>query len=248
MMRLFFRGQPPRERTKELHQLEKALGVRFRDLSLLNHALVHSSHFSSVKPGTIPGDNETLEFLGDAVVGLVISDELYKRSPVSAAVGDLAKVKSHVVSRASLGKIAQEMGLDRWILLGPGEKARGEAQRPSVIGSALEAVLGAVYVDRGFKEASRLIHRLFHQMVEESASGESDADYKSLLQEYTLRYFRVTPDYRVVAESGPGHRRRFQVTVGWRGKVYGQGSGPNKKAASQDAAQVALNHLLSPRP
>ncbi len=246
-MKFFFRPGVEPQRVKALRQLEKVLGVRFRKPSLLNQALVHRSYQPPLKGGNVPGDNETLEFLGDAVLGLVICEELFKRSPVSQ-VGELAKVKAQVVSRTSLGEIAKGIHLDRWILLGRGEMARGEGQRTSVIGSALEAVLGAVFLDRGLPTAARLIQRLFRHLVEESASGEAGIDYKSLLQEYTLRYFRVTPEYRVVSETGPGHRRRFQVTVGWRGRVYGHGSGLNKKSASADAARDALNHLLSPLP
>ena len=199
----------------------------------------------TAKPGSVKGDNETLEFLGDAVLGLVISEELYRLYPVSE-VGELAKVKAQVVSRATLGEIASGLGLDQWILLGPGEAAHGEGKRTSVIGSALEAVLGAIYVDRGLVPATRLIRRLFHHQIKAVEAGDLAADYKSLLQEYALRYFKVTPEYRVIGESGPGHRRRFQVAVGWRGKVYGQGTGPSKKMASQEAARTALEHLLAP--
>ena len=221
------------------------LGVRFRRHSLLNQSLVHRSYMQSAKPGSVKGDNETLEFFGDAVLGLVISEELYRLYPLSE-VGDLAKIKAQVVSRATLGEIASSMKLDEWLLLGQGETMRGEGRRPSVIGSALEAVLGAVYLDRGLPAAARLIKRLFEAQIEGVETGQMSVDYKSLLQEYVLRYFRASPEYRVLGESGPGHKRRFQVSVGWRGKVYGQGSGPSKKAASQDAARLALEHVLAP--
>lgn len=230
---------------KALRRLERVLGLRVSRLSLLNQSLVHRSHLQTAKPGSVKGDNETLEFLGDAVLGLVISEELYRLYPV-AEVGELAKIKAQVVSRATLGEIASALGLDQWILLGPGEAAHGEGRRSSVIGSALEAVLGAIYLDRGLAPTSRLIRRLFHEQIRAVETGDLAADYKSLLQEYALRYFKATPEYRVVGESGPGHRRRFQVTVGWRGKMYGQGTGLSKKTASQDAARVALEHLLAP--
>ncbi len=234
-------------RAKQLHKLERVLGVRFRKLKLLNQALVHRSYMQTAKPGSVEGDNETLEFLGDAVLGLVISEELYRLYPVSE-VGDLAKVKAQVVSRVTLGEIATVMNLDQWILLGPGETAHGEGRRTNVIGSVLEAVLGAVYLDRGLTSAARLIRRLFSHQIEAVEAGDLSADYKSLLQEYVLRYFKVTPEYRLVGETGPGHKRRFNVSVGWRGKVYGQGTGSSKKTASQDAARAALEHLLAPLP
>lgn len=201
----------------------------------------------TAKPGSVKGDNETLEFLGDAVLGLVISEELYRLYPFSE-VGELAKIKSQVVSRATLGDIAVEMGLDEWILLGQGETMRGEARRPSVIGSALEAVLGAIFIDQGLAPAARLIKRLFRQQIEAVETGQMAADYKSLLQEYVLRYFKASPEYRMTGESGPGHKRRFLVSVAWGGRVYGQGSGPSKKAASQEAARSALEHVLAPLP
>lgn len=236
-----------RERLQQLRRLERVLGVRFRKPALLNRALVHRSHMQSAKPGSVKGDNETLEFLGDAVLGLVISEELYRLYPVSQ-VGDLAKIKAQVVSRATLGDVATRMKLDEWMLLGPGEAMRGEGRRPSVIGSALEAVLGAIYVDGGLAPAARLIRKLFQEQIEAVETGEASADYKSLLQEYVLRYFRATPEYRLLGESGPGHHRRFHVSAGWRGKVYGHGFGPNKKAASQEAARAALEHVLAPTP
>ncbi len=242
---MLFRSEISRERHRELRRLERVLGVRFRRLSLLNRALVHRSHLQGAKPGTVEGDNETLEFLGDAVVGLVISEELYRLYPVSE-VGDLAKIKAQVVSRATLGEVAATLHLDDWILLGPGEAMRGEGRRPSVIGSALEAVLGALYMDRGLGPAARLIKRLFREQIEGVETGQMSVDYKSLLQEYVLRYFKASPEYRVLSESGPGHHRRFLVSVGWRGRAYGQGGGPSKKAASQEAARQALEHVLAP--
>ena len=227
---------------RKLHQLERVLGVRFRRLPLLNQSLVHRSYMQTAKPGSVKGDNETMEFLGDAVLGLVISEELYRRYPVSE-VGELAKVKAQLVSRATLAEIAEELGLDQWILLGPGETSRGEGKQISVIGSALEAVLGALYLDRGIIPAARLIMKLFQHRVEAVEAGEISSDYKSLLQEYALRYFKAAPEYRIAGETGPGHRRKFHVTVGWRGKLYGHGEGPSKKAASQEAARMALEQL-----
>ena len=244
---IFFRSELNKERQQHLRKLEKLLGVRFHRMSLLNRALVHRSYRQSAKPRSVKGDNETLEFLGDAVLGLVISEELFRLYPV-AEVGELAKIKSQVVSRATLGEVAVELKLDEWILLGQGEMMRGEARRPSVIGSVLEAVLGAIFIDRGLIPAAKLIKRLFRAQIEAVETGQMATDYKSLLQEYVLRYFKAGPEYRTTGESGPGHRRRFHVAVGWRGRIYGQGSGPSKKAASQDAAKMALEHVLAPIP
>ena len=188
-----------------------------------------------------------MEFLGDAVLGLIISEELYRRYPFSQ-VGDLAKIKAQIVSRATLGEIAESLQLDQWILLGHGETARGEGRRSSISGSALEAVIGAFFLDRGLAPTARIIQRLFLDRIEAVEAGELAADYKSLLQEYVLRYFKSIPEYQVIGESGPGHQRLFQVSVGWHGKIYGEGSGPSKKLASQEAARHALDHLLGPKP
>jgi ribonuclease-3 len=151
-----------------------------------------------------------------------------------------------VVSRITLGEIALKMNLDRWILVGPGESLRGEAKRPSVIGSTLEAVVGAIFLDRGLEPAAKLVRKLLRDQITEVEAGTSSTDYKSLLQEYVLRYFKASPSYHLVGESGPGHGRQFVVSVGWSGKVYGQGSGSSKKVASQEAAKAALEHVLAP--
>ena len=223
------------------------MGVRFRSIMLLQRSLIHRSYLQSAKPGSVKGDNETLEFLGDAVLGLVISEQLFRLYP-GTEVGELAKVKSQVVSRATLGEIALQMKLDEWLLLGPGEAMRGEGRRPSVVGSGLEAVLGALFIDRGYLVVAKVIKKIFRQPIESIEAGQSATDYKSLLQEYVLRYFKSSPEYTITGESGPGHRRRFHVSVGWSGKVYGQGMGLSKKAASQEAARAALEHVLAPVP
>jgi len=234
-------------RARVLARLERKLGVTFRDKDLLNQSLAHRSYLQTPDAESVSRDNETLEFLGDAVLGLVISEELYRRFP-TAEVGELAKIKSQVVSRATMGEIALEWNLDEWMLLGPGEVQRGEGKRPSVVGSGLEAVLGALYLDQGLAVTARLIRKLFKGQIQSVHTGESAADYKSLLQEYALRYFKATPEYRVVSEQGPSHQRRFRVTVGWGGKVYGTGEGTSKKGASQEAARIGLENLLAPSP
>ena len=223
------------------------LGVHFRKLALLHQSLIHRSYRQGQKEEPAAGDNETLEFLGDSVIGLLVAEELYRLYP-DAEVGELAKVKSQVVSRATLGEIALKMNLDRWLLVGQGEISRGEAKRPSVIGSALEAVVGAIFLDRGLLPATKLVKRLLRDQITDVEAGTTSTDYKSLLQEYVLRYFKASPSYHLVGESGPGHGRRFVVSVGWGGKVYGQGSGSSKKLASQEAAKAALEHVLAPLP
>ena len=242
----FFHQAPrlPRERLKALDELQRVLRFRFRDVTLLHQALSHRSYVHGAKAGTDAQDYETMEFVGDAVLGLVICDQLYHLYP-KASVGELAKLKAQVVSRSTLATMANEMALSRWLLLGAGERARQEGERTSVAAGAMEAVIAAMYFDRGLNPVARWIQRVFLDLIEAVESGQAAADYKSTLQEYALRYFHASPEYRVIGESGPGHRRRFDVAVSWRGREYGRSSGLSKKAAEQAAARRALDHVLS---
>lgn len=246
-MKFFLRRSSPKlsnERVRALHEAERALGFRFRNLQLLHQALSHRSYVHGTKAGAEHQDYETMEFVGDAVLGLVICDQLYHLYP-KAVVGELAKLKAQVVSRSTLAGLANPMGLSRWLLVGPGERARHEGERTSVAAGAMEAVIAAMYFDRGISPVTRWIQRCFLDTIVAIETGQQAADYKSSLQEYALRYFHATPDYRVMAESGPGHRRRFEVAVGWRGREYGRGVGLSKKMAEQAAAKRALDHVLS---
>ena len=234
----------PQERLRALAEAQRALRFRFRDVRLLHQALSHRSYVHGTAAGAAAQDYETMEFVGDAVLGLVICDQLYHLYP-KAFVGELAKLKAQVVSRSTLAAIANRLGFSRWLLVGPGERARHEGERTSVAAGAMEAVIAAMYLDRGLNPVARWIQHLFLETIVAIETGQAAADYKSSLQEYALRYFHTTPEYRVVRESGPGHRRRFDVTVGWRGHEYGRGSGLSKKAAEQAAAKRALDHVLS---
>ncbi len=238
------RTRLPKERLQALAEAQRVLKFRFRDVRLLHQALSHRSYVHGTKAGADAQDYETMEFVGDAVLGLAICDQIYHLYP-KAAVGELAKLKSQVVSRVTLAMLANEMGLSQWLLLGPGERARREGERTSVAAGTIEAVIAAMYFDRGLGPVARWIQRLFLDTIVAIEAGQAAADYKSTLQEYVLRYFHSTPDYRILGESGPGHRRRFDVTVAWRGREYGRGSGLSKKAAEQAAARRALDHVLS---
>lgn len=245
-MRLFpLRGpRLPKDRRRTLEEAQRTLRFRFRNVGLLHQALSHRSYVHGTRAGAEAQDYETMEFLGDAVLGLVICDQIYHLYP-QAAVGELAKLRAQVVSRSTLAGLANEMGMSRWLLVGPGERARHEGERTSVAAGAIEAVIAAMYLDRGLPPVARWIQRLFLETIVAIETGQAAADYKSSLQEYVLRYFHGSPEYRVLAESGPGHRRRFEVSVGWRGREYGHGSGLSKKAAEQAAAKRALDHVLS---
>ena len=238
------RSRLPKERLRQLEDAQRAFRFRFRNVHLLHQALSHRSYVHGTKAGAEAQDYETMEFVGDAVLGLVICDQLYHLYP-KASVGELAKLKAQVVSRSTLAALANEMGFSRWLLLGPGERARQEGERTSVAAGAMEAVIAAMYFDRGLMPVARWIQRVFLELIMAIETGQAAADYKSTLQEYALRYFHATPEYRIVGESGPGHRRRFDVVVGWRGREYGRGVGLSKKSAEQAAARRALDHVLS---
>lgn len=241
---LLTRLRLPPDRRRQLAEAQRVLKFRFRDVTLLHQALSHRSYVHGTKAGQQSQDYETMEFVGDAVLGLAICDQIYHLYP-KASVGELAKLKAQVVSRSTLAGLANEMRLSRWLLLGPGERARQEGERTSVAAGAMEAVIAAMYFDRGIGPVARWIKHLFLDTIVAVEAGQAAADYKSALQEYALRYFHAVPEYRVTGETGPGHHRRFEVVVAWRGREYGRGIGLSKKAAEQSAARQALDHVLS---
>ncbi|HEX3698229.1 MAG TPA: ribonuclease III [Polyangia bacterium] len=220
--------------------LERQLGYRFVDRALCESALTHKSWLNEKhEPGRT--DNERLEFLGDAVLALVVSDLLMKRFPLRSE-GELSKTRAAVVSEAALAKAADEMGLGQWIFLGRGEDLAGGRRKPSILSDALEAMIGAVYLDGGFAAAHGVAERLFGRALEE-AEKNARADYKSRLQERSQALLQATPQYQVVGEDGPDHDKRFQVAIFLDGREYGRAGGRSKKEAEQSAAALALTAL-----
>jgi ribonuclease-3 len=222
-----------------LVELEGKLGVRFRDRSLLHLALVHGSAGSEGR--SRHGDNyERLEFLGDSVLTLVISDHLYRHFP-SRLEGDLARLRASVVSEGALARIARAMDLGRYVLLGRGEEKGGGRTRPALLADALEAVLGAVYIDSGYGVVHYCVSRWFgDELARLEEPGEGD--YKSQLQEIVQQYERRLPHYRITGQRGPEHDRAFVAVVEVNGRALGEGRGRSKKEAEQAAAQQALEH------
>ncbi|MFN2589918.1 MAG: ribonuclease III [Actinomycetota bacterium] len=219
-------------------RLEKALGVRFRDPRAREAALTHRSYaFEQDSQET----NERLEFLGDAVLGLVITDLAYRHFP-DLSEGELAKLRAAVVNMGVLAEVAGELGLGDEILLGKGEQLSGGRQKASILADAMEAVLGAVYLDHGLEPAADLIRRLFWPRMEAYARGEGDRDYKTSLQELAAQDFGRIPEYRVV-ERGPDHQKEFTATVFLAGREFGTGVGRSKKEAEQQAAREAYVRL-----
>ena len=221
-------------------ELERALGVRFSDASLREMALTHRSY--AFERGQTP-TNERLEFLGDSVLGVVVTDMAYRTYP-DKSEGWLAKLRAAIVNMAALADVSRSLGLGDHLLLGKGEEQSGGRDKASILADALEAVLGAVYLDFGLDVARALIERLFRPRMEAYVRGEGGRDYKTILQELASQAMRSLPDYRL-RDEGPDHEKEFTATVYLGGRPYGRGTGRSKKEAEQQAAQVAFARLSS---
>ena len=224
----------PRKQTP----LEKALGIRFKQGALREAALTHRS-FAFEQ--SVPTTNERLEFLGDAVLGLVVTDLVYRAFP-ERSEGELAKLRAAMVNMTTLAEVARELGLGETVLLGKGEEQSGGRDKASILADALEAVLGAIYLDQGLKPAAALIERLFSPRVSAYVRGEGERDYKTILQELAAQDLGRMPEYRV-AERGPDHEKEFTATVFVAGRELGRGTGRSKKEAEQRAAREAYDRL-----
>jgi len=209
-------------------------------LDLLNLALCHRSYANETGAGT--ENNEKLEFLGDSVLGLVVSEHLFQELP-DKNEGDLAKVKSFVVSEDSLSEIARAMKIDNFILIGKGEEFSGGRNKKALLADALEAVTGAYFIDSGFKNCRKFILSYIVDEINKVLENKHKKDYKTLLQEYVQRRFRTYPKYALVQKTGPDHDKTFWIEVKIKDKSYGRGDGKNKKVAEQKAASIAYRSL-----
>ncbi|GIV00161.1 MAG: ribonuclease 3 [Actinomycetota bacterium] len=222
----------------DLREIDRALGVRFRDRSLCEVALTHRSY--AFERG-LDVNNERLEFLGDAVLGLVVTDMAYREFP-EMSEGELAKLRAAIVNMGALAEVARDLGLGRFVLLGKGEESSGGRDKASILADVLEALLGAVYLDRGLETARRLIERLFRPRMVAYVRGEGERDYKTILQELAASELRALPEYRIT-ERGPDHEKEFTATVYLAGEALGTGTGRSKKEAEQQAAHEAFRRL-----
>lgn len=228
-------------RRRELRKLEGSLHVRFRRLRWLDQALSHSS-FVNELPEQRRAHYEKLEFLGDAVLELVVSHELFDNYP-RYYEGELTKLRAAVVSKPTLANVAKKIGIDPYIRLGKGEELGGGRKRNSLLADAMEAVIGAVYLDGGLKLAREFVTRHFREEIERLDHDQHKMDYKSILQEITQSRFQTLPKYTVLNESGPPHERTYEVQITIKDEPYGTGRGRNKKEAQQKAARDALRKL-----
>ena len=228
----------PESREKALLALSERLGVVFRDLSLLDQALTHTS-FANESVHRKVVHNERLEFLGDAVLELATSTYLFRQFPLTPE-GDLTKARASVVCEAALHRRASEVNLGAFLLLGRGEETTGGRERPSILADAFEAVIGAIYLDQGWQTEADYVLRQLRQELLEVERGQNIKDYKTILQELIQRHPGQHIVYELLAATGPDHAKEFKVAVRVNGLAYGVGVGRSKKAAEQNAAQQAL--------
>jgi len=225
----------------DIADLQKKLGVKFKKPALLEQALVHSSYINE-NPAYTSGHNERMEFLGDAVLGFIVADRLYRDFP-DITEGEMTRLRAAVVRRDALARVARSIKLGEYLYMGRGEEASGGRNKPPNLASALEAVIAAVYLDRGVKVTGDMIMRLLDEEWKEAVSRGAGADYKSRLQELTQVRLQVTPIYRLATEAGPDHDKTFTVEVVVGGEVLGRGTGRSKKVAEKEAARAALGRL-----
>ncbi len=228
----------------EFETLQAAVGYRFRDRGLLEHAMTHTSRANEDASGGVM-DNESLEFLGDAVLGFVVADLLFREFPEHDE-GEKSKMKAILVSTATLARVAERLGLGDHLLLGRGEEKTGGRRKQALLADGYEALIAALYLDGGVEEARAFIVRELGSFVEElRRHGVSAQDYKSALQELVQGRNRPLPEYRVVGAVGPDHQKRFDVEVLVAGEPLARATGPSKKEAEQEAARLALSRLTT---
>ncbi len=243
-------------RRGELERLQQLLGYRFRDATLLDLALTHSSVAYEEQTRQNPReDNEQLEFLGDAVLGLVVTEHLFRAYP-EFSEGAWTRLRSQFVSRPHLATVAQAIGLGEFLRLGKGEEKSGGRKKPAILANAVESVIAAVYLDGGMESAVRLVRtwlldETLETVVEAARAGEV-GDYKSMLQEYSQAHGLGQPRYQLTSEAGPDHRKSFVVEVTFPDPAatettLASATGTRKKHAEQEAARLALHYLRSLR-
>ncbi len=241
----FLKGQPhfvplSGERKKELNTFQSKASIRFRKLDLLNQAF---SHRSWANEQEIPvANNERLEFLGDSVLGLVVAEYLHEILP-DRPEGDLARIKSFVVSEESLAEIALRIHVDTYVLIGKGEEQSRGREKKAILADAFEAIIGAWFLDSGFRAARKFVRQQLAPEIEKVLQDKHRKDYKTLLQEMVQKRYKTYPRYKVDRKTGPDHDKTFWVLVEVEGKSYGPGEGKNKKEAEQAAARIAYEDL-----
>jgi ribonuclease-3 len=232
---------PSLYKKNRLFELENILDIKLQDKKLLQKAVTHKS-FPNENQALNLNDNERLEFLGDAVLNLSISSYIFYKYPQQPEC-ELAKIKSVVVSEDILAQKANQLDLGKYIILGKGEEITGGRNRKSILADTMEAVLGAIYLDKDFIYVKSFIQNLFEKEIKKVAKGTYIKDYKTILQEIIQKQELERPQYYVINENGPEHNKTFQVDVKLKDKSLGQGTGLSKKEAEQEAAKIALEKM-----
>jgi ribonuclease III len=228
-----------------LRNFQQTINYVFTNIDLLDNALVHRS-FVNENPALSCKDNERLEFLGDAVIGLCISDILIKEF-TDYAEGQLSKLRAYVVNEHSLAGLARKLNLGDYLLLGKGEESSGGRAKTSILSNAFEAVVAAIFLDSGFEDVYKLLQNIFEPLIVEGAKSLIYRDYKTALQEICQNRFKETPKYMLIRETGPDHDKVFEISLTVAGKITTAGAGKSKKEAEQRAAQKALEELAKPQ-
>ncbi len=226
---------------EDLNQAAADLGLVFNDAKLLRQALTHLSY---VYEHNLPAldSNEKLEFLGDTILGYIITNIIYTRFP-DLSEGQLSKFRARLVNTGILADVAREINLGSHLLLGHGEEVSGGRDKTSILANSFEAILGAYYLDQGLEAAYDFVYKLFDKRVDEESTREASADYKTRLQELTVKKFSLAPEYNIYRETGPDHHKMFHAQVSVGRHVYGKGKGTSKKEAEQASAKEALQIL-----
>ncbi len=227
----------------ELAALQQLLGIQFKEPPLLEQALTHSS-FVNENPGVAPASNERLEFLGDAILGMMFAQKLYQDLPNSPE-GELTKLRSDLVRRGTLFSLAKTIGLGDYLYLGKGEEASGGRDKPANLARAMEAMIAAVFLDQGWDTTRDLILRLFDTELKRLERQGAGVDYKSQLQHFVQSRQQETPSYRITETTGPDHQPRFTAEVMAGNTILATGHGRSKKLAETEAAYQALEKLKS---
>jgi ribonuclease-3 len=226
----------------EFDALQQAIDYRFRDRGLLEHAMTHTSRANEDVSGGVR-DNESLEFLGDAILGFVIADILFREFP-ELDEGQKSKIKAALVSTSTLARQAERLTVGDHLLLGRGEEKTGGRRKQALLADGYEALIAAIYLDGGIEQARAFIHREFAPLLADARrDGQVGQDHKSALQEYLQSHDHPLPEYRLAGTLGPDHRKLFQVELSVRGETLAEATGASKKEAEQEAARLALDKL-----
>lgn len=229
-----------KQRLEQLAALQERIEYRFSDITLLDTALTHTSCVKGDGKGL--SHNERLEYLGDAVLELCVTEQIYRQYP-KWSEGTMTRARASIVCEPALYSVAKELALQQYLLLGHGEELTGGRDKPSILSDALEALIGAIYLDGGYGNASAFILRFSKQMLADAAENSTSKDDKSMLQEYVQKNHLGQLQYKLIAATGPDHKKTFQMQVSIENEMLGEGIGKSKQEAGQHAAREALAKL-----